>query len=111
MTRRPGSRLPAAERTAAELGALVPWVTPRQLEYWVARGWILAAGPPAQGRPRSFTGPELKVLRTMARLVRAGIPAQLAAQAARRAVTVADGTGTAAVALYGGDLLLIIRDI
>jgi len=104
-------RRPQAARTAAQVAELVPWLTPRQLGYWVEKGWITAAAPASQGRPREFTGTELKVLRTMARLVRAGIPAAMAAQAARRAVTLADGTGTAAVALRGGDLLLVIRDI
>ena len=110
MTRRAGFRVPAAARTSAEVAALVPWLTPRQMEYWVEKGWVIPDGPPAQGRPRAFSETEKKVLRTMARLVRAGFPAAVAAQAARRAVTVADG-GEAAVALYGGDLLLVIRDI
>ena len=120
MTRRTGTRRPAAARTAAELAALVPWLTPRQLEYWIEQGWIIAtpaAGPPAQGRPREFSAAEYRVLRTMARLVRAGFPARVAAQVARRAVTlVFDSDGMqdgdeAQIALAGGDLLLVIRDI
>ena len=106
-----------AARTRAQVAALVPWLTPRQLEYWVEKGWIIASGPPAQGHPRSFSAPEYKVLRTMARLVRAGFPAPVAAQAARRAVTlvfdsdgVQDGT-EAVIGLAGGDLQLVIRDI
>lgn len=112
VNRRPGSHLRQQEQTAAEVRALAPWLTPRQLEYWTEKGWIIPEEPPAQGRPRAFSAAEKKVLRTMARLVRAGFPAAMAAQVARRAVTVAYPDGDeAAVELAGGDLLLVIRDI
>jgi len=100
------------------VAALVPWLTPRQLEYWIERGWIIPADPAVQGHPRSFGAAELKVLKTMARLVRAGIPPRPAAQIARRAVTVAcaaDGTCpdgvSVQVALAGGGLVLVISDV
>jgi hypothetical protein len=111
VTRRAGSHLPATEKTRADLAELVPWLTSRQLEYWIARGWIIPDGMPAQGRPRSFTGAEKKVLRTMARLTRAGFPPRMAAQVARRAVTMADTHGRAVVHLAGGDLAIVIGDI
>ncbi len=123
MTRRKGSQLAQARKTRAELfdpvTGLVPWLAPRQLEYWIEQGWIIPDGNPAQGRPRVFSDAEKKVLRTMARLVRAGFPAASAAVIARRAVTLAyDASGAykghgpeACVELAGGDLLLVIRDI
>jgi hypothetical protein len=116
VTRRKGSHLAQTERTRAELfdpvTGLVPWVTDRQLGYWIERGLIIPDGPPAQGRPREFSETEKRVLRTLARLVRAGFPAQPAAQIARRAVTLAGENGTeAAVTLSGGDLAIVIENI
>lgn len=100
----------AARRAREELAALVPWLTSRQLEYWIERGWIIPDGRSVQGHPREFSAAEKKVLRTMARLVRAGFPAAVAAQVARRAVTVAED-GEAVVRLAGGGLAVVIEDI
>jgi hypothetical protein len=108
VTRRKGSRLPAAEKTRAAVAAA--GITGRQLEYWVEKGWIAPDGPAVQGHPRSFSGAECAVMRTMARLTRAGFPAPAAAQIARRAVAAARG-GEAAVPLAGGDLVIVIGDI
>lgn len=108
--RRKGSHLEQAEKTRAEVAAL--GLTLRQVEYWTEKGWIIPDGNPAQGRPRVFSAPEMKVLRTMARLAHAGFPARVAAQVARRAVTVSWPDGDeVAVELAGGGLLLVIRDI
>jgi hypothetical protein len=84
--RRRGSHLEQTDRTRAELAALVPQVTYRQLEYWVAKGWIVPDGPQAQGHPRAFSDSEYRVLAVMARLVKAGLPGVLAARVARQAV-------------------------
>lgn len=86
MSRVPGSRLRQAERTEQEVRRVAPGLTSRQLEYWVTKGFVAADGPAVQGRPRSFSDAELAVISVMYRLVSAGIPARLAAQAARRAV-------------------------
>lgn len=119
MTRRARKRA-AAERTRAELfdpvTGLVPWVTPRQLEYWVERGWIISAGPPSQGRPRVFSATEKRVLAVLARLVRAGFGAQQAAGLARTAVTISEQAGdrpgdTVYVPLGEDGLLLVVRDV
>lgn len=89
MTRR-GRKREQASRTREELfdpvTGLVPWVTPRQVEYWIERGWIIPADPPSQGHPRVFSATEKRVLAVLARLVRAGLPAALAARVAREAV-------------------------
>ncbi len=107
--RRAGSHLEQAARTRAELAVL--GVTQRQLEYWVAKGWIVPSGTQVQGHPREFSEPEKRVLAAMARLVTAGFPGALAAQVARRAVTAAGsaipGGGRAVISL-DSDLSLVL---
>lgn len=113
MSRRTGSRLPVAERTAAEIRELAPWVKPRQVEYWVDKGYIVPEGPPVQGHPRVFSDREKRVLRLLARLTRARIPARMAADAARTAVVIAEeadlapGAGAVRVPLGDGIYLTI----
>ncbi len=114
--RRRGSHLEQAARTRAELAEAVPQVTQRQLEYWVAKGWIIPDGPAVQGHPRSFSEPEKQVLKVLARLTAAGFGGALAAQVARRAVTAAGsavpGDGRAAIALDADlSLVLVIEGI
>jgi DNA-binding transcriptional MerR regulator len=110
MTRRPGSHLPATEKTRAALAAL--GLTVRQLEYWIDRGWIVADGRPAQGRPREFSASERRVLAVMARLTRAGFPAATAARVARKAVSAAGQDSQVTVVLDAdSSLLLVLRGI
>jgi MerR HTH family regulatory protein len=104
--RQPGSSLPAAQRTREELAAL--GVTARQLEYWVERGLVSADGPPVQGHPRSFSDAEKRVLAAMARLVRAGLGAELAARVARQAAERDGPRGPAARVDLGGGVVIEI---
>jgi hypothetical protein len=99
-----------AQRTRAEIAAL--GLTPRQLEYWTEKGWIVADGQSVQGHPRQFSAPEYRVLAAMARLTKAGFPAAMAARVARTAVSVA-GTDSQVVIALDADLslMLVVRDI
>ena len=64
----------------------------RQADYWCRQGYIHASWFNRNGEPREHAGSgtnrwltpfEARVLHTMGRLVRAGLPVQMAAQAAR----------------------------
>jgi DNA-binding transcriptional MerR regulator len=57
-------------------------VTYRQADYWVRRGWILAPQP-GSGYHRRISPSEADALRTLARLVIAGLTAETAARLAR----------------------------
>jgi hypothetical protein len=109
MGRRKGSRHPVTEATAAQVRDLVPWLTRRQLEYWVEKRFIFPAGEPARGHPRTFTDTEKRVLKTMARLVKAGLPAGLAAEAARAAVLMA-GDGAVPRVKLGDGIVIEVMD-
>lgn len=90
----------------SRLDALIPWVSQRQLGYWVSRGYVVPrnAGPAGRGpgNGRVFSPAEALVLLTMARLVRAGLAAGKAADAARVAVLVAGPDGSASVEIDPG---------
>jgi DNA-binding transcriptional MerR regulator len=98
--------------TAARVREAVPWLTRRQLEYWVEKGFVVPAGPPSRGHPRVFSGAELRVLAVMGRLAAAGLPAELAARAARAAAELAAEAGADRAAVRLGDgIFLEISDV
>lgn len=71
------AELPLFVDVVAEVG-----VTYRQADYWVRRGWILAPQL-GSGYPRRIAPAEVDALRTMARLVIAGLTPETAARLAR----------------------------
>lgn len=59
-------------------------ITYRQADHWCRRGWVVAArSRSGSGRPRLLEAAEVVVLRTMARLVHAGLTPETAARLAR----------------------------
>lgn len=80
--------------TSRAIEDLVPWVSLRQIEFWSQRGYVRSETR-GTGDPRTFPPEERRVLVAMARLVRAGIPPELASRIARKAIQTA-GTGTKA---------------
>lgn len=69
--------------TAIEIAAKTG-VTWRQLSHWVRRGWIKTANVRAMGRPLSFDGVELEVVKIMAELVKFGFEPEIAHKYARQ---------------------------
>jgi hypothetical protein len=101
--------------SSAEIDALVPWVTDRQLHHWCARGYVRPSSG-GSGRPRSFPEQEKRILLAMARLVRAGLVPERAAVVARQAVTraAAEHKRVYTVRLAGKEdpgILLQIQDV
>lgn len=60
-------------------------LTYRQLRYWCEQGFLQAPVDPS-GRARTWTPDEVRIALIMRSLAAAGLPLNLAAQAARRAV-------------------------
>jgi MerR HTH family regulatory protein len=87
-----------------EVHLAVPWITYRQLDFWVRKGYINADSP-GSGYTRSFSHRELRVLKAMARLVQAGFPAQKAAELARSAITDVGSAGALRIKLGEGIIL------
>jgi DNA-binding transcriptional MerR regulator len=60
-------------------------ITYRQLDYWSRQGWLRPATPAnGSGTRREWTNDELAVAARMAKLVNAGLPPNIAADAARK---------------------------
>ncbi len=57
--------------------------THRQIDYWVRAGYLHPQHVGGSGNPREWTREELRVVRVMARLVKAGLQPAVAARAAR----------------------------
>lgn len=95
--------------SGSALDARIPWVTERQLGYWVEQGWVRPVNPGTRsrgpGNGRVFSDEEGRVLVAMARLVRAGFRPSFAAKIARRAA--AQGSGTVSVDFGDGIKLFI----
>ena len=72
-------------------------LTYRQLDHWTSQGYLrpVNGGSPGSGRPRQWTGEELRVARTMAALRDAGLALPAAAAAARQLSGGAAGAGLA----------------
>src|SRR5215469_13674133 len=87
------------------LDARIPWVTERQLGYWIDKGYVVPQdrGHRGPGGDRVFSHDEARVLTVMARLVRAGLSAQRSAELARLAFAGSGLSGVAVVPL--GDSL------
>src|SRR6202034_2058296 len=94
--------LPRKGLVSTEAADLVPWISYRQLDFWCSKGYVHGATS-GSGSPRVFRPAEKRVLVVMARLVRAGFPAALAAKVARVADEAAGPDGTCAVQLTGED--------
>ncbi len=57
--------------------------TYRQIDHWVRAGYLHPQHSRGTGNPREWTREEMRVLRVMARLVKAGLQPAAAAKAAR----------------------------
>lgn len=66
---------------------LTAGLTPRQLNYWVRRGYLRPeTASPGTGSPRRWPPTEQDIARLMVRLTRAGLIPAIAASAARVAI-------------------------
>lgn len=67
-------------------------LTVRQIDYWTTRGYLRAdTNNPGTGHDRSWSGDELRVARTMARLAKAGLTPAAAHEVARGRAQLAPG--------------------
>lgn len=87
--------------TVAEILASLPGLTYRQLDHWLTKGYLRASG--RQGRLRTLSPREVRVLRLMFQLVDAGVSPEQAVKMARSHIRTGEPIRLAGFVLHPED--------